>query len=691
MNALSALIAELSWIPALTGVWPWVLLAVVPMGIILMYFLKLRREPVEVPSTYLWSRTIEDLHVNSLLQRLRNSMLLLLQLLAVLLATMALFRPGMRGETSSLGRTVFLLDISASMQAPAADASDEIHRTRFEQARKEIGERIESMQDHESAMLITFSDRAEVMQAFTSDRARLREALARCSVTNRPTDILAALRAADGLANPRRVSTNNDSNVEASAEAMPAELQLYSDGNFPTATDFDLGNLLPVYHAMGSAHTQNLAITSFSATRNLQDPTQVEAFATIVNTGDQPVTADASLHLEGRLVDASAVSLDPGAQSGLSFTVEAAEAVRMRLTLDVNDDLSLDNTAYAALTPSGLVSVLVVTDGNRPLELGLTTDKAERIAECEFVTTDYLNTDAYAKRAAAGSDDLMIFDRCKPPKLPAANTFTIADLPSEGWKWTTPKGSLTLIDIDRSHPILRYLEMYSLLVFSGRGMEGPEGTTNLVESDVGNVMAIAPRGGYRDLVLGFPLVDEDSDGVSQANTNWYAERSWPVFLLNLLRYLAGAAASSAATSYQPGETVPVRLESVIHDVDLVRTNETDQGNTVEELVVGEGGKIEIVDTNLPGNYQLVTADARSPDRGAEPASSNTSVVDRFAINLFDSRESRLATKPNVVLGFEKVTAQNAGIESRHEYWRPLLLLVLAVLMGEWLLYSRRVS
>ena len=53
-------------------------------------------------------------------------------------------------------------------------------------------------------MLVTFSDRPETVQSFTSDRRRLREALSRVEVTNHPTDILGALKAADGLANPRR-------------------------------------------------------------------------------------------------------------------------------------------------------------------------------------------------------------------------------------------------------------------------------------------------------------------------------------------------------------------------------------------------------------------------------------------------------------------------------------------------------
>ncbi|SMP58530.1 von Willebrand factor type A domain-containing protein [Neorhodopirellula lusitana] len=703
MIAVSCQLAQLNFTPALTGTWPWLVLGAVPIGIVLLYFLKLRREPVEVPSTYLWSRTIEDLHVNSLLQRLRNSVLLFLQLAAVVLVGLALFRPGVRDESASLGRLVFLLDASASMQAPAggppsannteqtesqpnnsqlnaANANDS-GQSRFEQAVEQIGGRIDSMTDEETAMLIVFSDRAEVMQAFTSDRNRLRDALERCEVTNRPTDILGALKAADGLANPRRTSQIDDIGDVQVADALPAELLLYSDGGFEQVTDFNLGNLQPTYHAIGSEQTKNLSIVSFSANRDLNDSTQVEAFATIVNTGQQSASGEASLFLDGQLIDAASVSLEPGDQTGLAFGVESEDSIRLRLELDVNDDLRLDNLAYAALTPSGLVSVLVVTEGNRPLELGLTTEKIKRIAECEFVSPDFLKTDAYTKRAIAGQDDLIIFDRCQPPSLPATSTFFIGTLPNDAWSYTSEPSSLTLIDVDRTHPVLRYLELYSLLVFSGRGIDGPEGTLDLIESDRGTVMAIAPRGSYRDLVLGFDLVSETEDGGTQANTNWYAERSWPVFLLNLLRQIAGASASTAAPSYRPGEMVLTRLESAIREVSLVRIGQDDQEQTLDSLLVADGGAVEISQTQELGNYQLV----RKTDGEAAP------VVDRFAINLFDTRESNLATKPDIELGYETVEATETGIETRREYWRLLLVVVLAILAIEWWVYTRRLA
>ena len=93
------------------------MLAGVPVGIIALYFLKLRRRPVQVPSTLLWRKSLEDLHVNSLFQRLRRNLLLFLQLLAVALAMLALAGLRSKGTSGQGQRYVLMIDNSASMSA----------------------------------------------------------------------------------------------------------------------------------------------------------------------------------------------------------------------------------------------------------------------------------------------------------------------------------------------------------------------------------------------------------------------------------------------------------------------------------------------------------------------------------------------------------------------------------------------
>ncbi|MDA7873532.1 BatA and WFA domain-containing protein [Rhodopirellula sp.] len=705
-------------IPALSNPLAWALLGLIPVGIILLYFLKLKREPVEVPSTYLWAKTIEDLHVNSLLQRLRRSLLLFLQLLAVIIAAIALLRPGFQGETSGQQRTVFLLDNSASMQAVDRNATV----SRFDNAKLLIGERIETMSDTDLAMLITFNDRPETVQAFTTDRARLRDALKRVKITNRSTDILGALKAADGLANPRRSSEIADVNDVQVADAQPADLLIFSDGGFQTVTDFSLGNLTAEYIAMGSSAVRNLAITAFSTERNTERPAEVQAFATIENFSSETITTSATLRMNGQFLDAEAIEIDAGDQTGLSFILETQEAATLSLSLDLEDDLKIDNTAYTGLSPLRNVSIVVITPGNTPLKVGLETDKTKKICTTSFFSPSYLKTDDYKQRAASGKDDLIIYDTCSPAEMPATNTFFIGALPpptstieteipepvtesdsptgaganvdetgnvaanpdvvnpddgsvasfaDQNWRWASPMSSVNLIDIERTHPLMRYLELYSLLIFSGRGVEGPPGTIELVGADVGSILSIAPREGFQDMVLGFEIISRNGEGVVETNTNWYAERSWPVFLLNVLRYLAGAADASGAPSYRPGETVRIRLENAITAPTVTRI-----GGSPVDLTPGPAGALEIIETEVPGNYRV---------------ESEAKLADLFAINLFDPRESSIATVNEIELGYESVSSQDNGIVQRKEFWRWALIAMLGLIATEWWVYSRRVA
>src|ERR1700733_5889421 len=82
-------------------------LLLIPPLLVLLYFLRLKRKPLQVPSTFLWRKSIEDLHVNSLFQWLRDNVLLLLQVLTVLLLIYAVM--GFRFHGSSTKGSHYIL------------------------------------------------------------------------------------------------------------------------------------------------------------------------------------------------------------------------------------------------------------------------------------------------------------------------------------------------------------------------------------------------------------------------------------------------------------------------------------------------------------------------------------------------------------------------------------------------------
>src|SRR5664279_4234564 len=251
--------------------WQWALLGAVPPAIIALYFLKLKREPLEVPSTYLWHKSIEDLHVNSIWQRLRRSLLLLLQLLLIALLIMVLLKPSLKGTAFTERHLIFLVDNSASMGAT------DVQPTRLEVAKQRVHELIDQMGSSDEAMIVTFSDSARVEQIFTDNRTELRRRLDAIQPTDKPTSISQALRLASARANPGRSATDMRTDT-AVAEAQPAEMFFFSDGNFVDDVDFSLGNLSvaePVW--IGTQDPKNVAIAAFSTARSETNADKLQA------------------------------------------------------------------------------------------------------------------------------------------------------------------------------------------------------------------------------------------------------------------------------------------------------------------------------------------------------------------------------------------------------------------------------
>ena len=267
----------------------------------------------------------------------------------------------------------------------------------------------------------------ETIQSFTSDRAKLVKALDSVTVSNRTSDLLEALKAADGLANPRRSSQVGDVNDVQVAEAMPAELVIYSDGKFQDLTEFNLGNLTPSYVGIGSQTVRNLAITEFSTQQDLDSPGVVQVYATIMNLGTEKAESDILLEMNDRLIDAEGVALEPGEERGLAFELATEEVAVLTLTITEADDLAVDNRAYAGLSPSRISSVLVVTEGNTALSVGLATEKLSKFVMSPLLSPVFSRLNN-TKNVLAGQDDLIIYDGCRPSRLPNANTFFIGEI-----------------------------------------------------------------------------------------------------------------------------------------------------------------------------------------------------------------------------------------------------------------------
>lgn len=667
----------------------WTLIALVPPAIFALYFLRLKRQPLEVPSTYLWTKVIEDLHVNSLWQKLRRNLLLLLQLLLVFLAILALLRPGWQGQSLSGRKFIFLVDRSASMSTLDAEGGG----SRLDAAKRRVAELVDQLDSDMTAMIVAFDDKPDVVQEFTGNRRLLREAVKRIEPTAKPTDIRGALELASGFANPERAAAKKGDAELAATAADPVQLYIFSDGRFGAADGFPLGNLRPKYLPIGSFETNNLAITAVNARRNELRPEQRQAFVQVSNFSDEEQTVTVSLYLDGKLYDAAHLKAPAGDVAGATFNLGDVEAgkleARLEPPLDFGDSLALDNRAYAVLDKQQQARVLLVTPGNRALELGLSTERVHRLGTVTKVDPKVIGTLDFQREMQAEAYDLVIFDQCapeKPDQMPLANTLFIGRLPPlESWKAkssTEKVAAPQIIDWQRSHPLLSLVELGNVAIVDSLIVQPPAGGKVLVDSTKGPLLAIAPRDSYEDAVLGFEIVGHDADGGATVNTNWPRRHSFPNFCLNIVQYLAGGAADLQTQNHRPGETVDVDLAQRAAHVTVVLPDKS-----TRDLEPPAVGKLAFHDADEVGIYDVLAGDQ---------------LAARFAVNLFDRQESDIRlrarqddkggvqTVESLAIGYEDVAAQSPSSPVRKELWTWLLLAALAVLVLEWYIYNRRV-
>ena len=641
--------------------WQWCLLAAIPPTIVLLYFLKLRRRPLEVPSTYLWRRSIDDLRVNTLWQRLRRNILLLLQLLAVGAAALALLRPGWSGSRLQGTRFVFLIDTSASMSAV------DVLPSRLAEAKRRAGELIDQMSSGDVAMLVSFSDTARVEQPFTDSRRELRARLEAIAPTARRTQLDDALRVAAGLANPTASAAGSDL---PPAEGLPATAYIFSDGRFPDVDDLALGNLHAVYVPIGDSQAVNLAVTALDTRRRETASDHAQAFARLENFGPQEVTVEAELWRDGHLADAQRVPISPRVAAGAAFDLSDASRGALELRIKPGGTLALDDRAWTAVAPAPRPAVLCVTASNEPLVRALTTDRAGALANVTIESVEFLESKSYQSQAATGQWALIIYDRCRPREMPQANTLFIGRAPEmTSWSPGPTTEAPQVIDANTAHPLLEWIDLGNVRFAEATILKPPSGATVLIESTDGPLMAIAPRGNFEDAVLGAEIVGRDSQGAPVANTDWPLRLSFPVFVLHVLEYLGGSHGVTGIRSVPPGQEVVVHLDG--GDTSALLRTPDGREITLERR---PGEPFRTTDTDAPGLYELVVDGSRT---------------EHFAVNLFDSMESDLGTRPEIRIGSSEIRGQAGWEGARRELWKPLLLGALGVLCLEWYIYVRR--
>ena len=674
-------------------------------AVVAMYLLKLRREERLVPSTLLWQRLVADVEANAPWQRLRRSLLFLLQLLLVIVLVLLAARPFVERPAGLARDIVLVVDTSASMGAT------DLSPNRLSAAKDAALNALRDLPAGGKVSVVEAGRTARIVAAGSSDLGRVRLAIESIRPTTSAGDLSDALELASELA-----SQSGDAEVLIATDAALTSIPT-------TAVDAKV-RVLRVGSERGS---RNQAIVAL-AVRTAPSGVTRSVFVSMANLDVEAAMRRLEVWGDGRLLEARDVRI--GAQQRADVIIDDVDlsvgVVEVRLVAADGspdpstppDQLAADDRAWAIVPPDRPREILLVGDGDPYLETALSYLPNTSLFG---VKPDRYPADAQRRD---GTDwDLIIFEGFVPATLPSTPTLVIA--PPRTSPIGTVTGKLTnpgIGTMSPDEPILRYVDLSTIHIAEAARLELPTWARSVIPGPRGAPLLYAgTRAGVPSAVLAFEPRRSDLP----------LQVAFPILIANLTGELMGGSAAPA-DAVKPGD--PVSLPVPVGATGL--RIERPDGSLVELAPgIAGGSSVTFTQTDLLGVYvanairPAVTEASGSPRTAptplpsASPGPSGTTGgsgrVDpnapmRFAVDLFDIAESTIT--PGSVAVLEKLgrggavpgaspapgasaapgtsappdAAAASRPPARDELWFPIVLIVLVGLCVEWALYHRDV-
>ena len=658
--------------------------------IIALYLLKLRRVEREVPSNYLWRRMVRDVEANAPWQKLRPNLLMILQLLFLAALVLALTRPFTWTEGASGEAAILILDSSASM------AAVDVAPSRIESAKTRARQLVDDQPDTARVTIIEAGREARVLLSASLDRRQAHLAITGVRAGSGGSDLAVALELASAIA----------------ARQPGTEIIVLSDGRVELPERMAIRGSLRYIPFGLSGENQAISLLTLEAS-SAGDAAggSLTAFAQVSNYGEEAAARRLSLYADGLLVNAFDLpEIPPGGQHSVVAEGIPPDTLQIEARLSGADVLPVDDAALAVRPATQPVPVRLVTQGNRFIRtaLGLlpgvtlteqtvevpapSEDDAAQPGPTATPTTPPAEDSQPEEPGPAPA--LVIYDGILPGQIPASGSLLFIAPPRSTDLFTvsglveTPAVRV----VDPSDPLLNYLSLAEVSVLDAVRIPLPDWATPVVAGELENenvsLLFRGEVGGRRVVVLAFDLRRSDLP----------LQVAVPLLFANLVEWLVPGAGSSVPTQVAPGESVsftaPQGVETAAGSISAAVT--LPDGSTVTTRA--ENGRFLFSDTDQTGVYTIRFAaqpGQDAPDEFAVPTAS-------FAVNLFSPQESFVSPAASLP-GLETAAGSTpaAGSTSaagtsgenqpglaRREWWRPLALLALGLLAGEWLVYQR---
>ena len=307
--------------------------ALLGIPILLIHMLRPRRPRSTVSSLLHWRELATPVSANQPWQKLRWSLLLLIQLAVVALLALALAQPAQVETTELADHTVFIIDASGSMAAN--DGSPD----RINDARQRALQLHSQIPEGGAVSVVVASPRPSVLLDQSDDDKAFARAIATIRTTAGRADFETAFTLAEGL----------------TAADRPTGFVLISDGGL-TENEQRAAPRGVRFEPVGRDKV-NRAITDLSVNAV---PGGLQARVTVSSLGGAEATQTLRIDVDGLTVDRKGITVPRDGVVEESFELPAGRTVAAYL--EGEDLLGYDNQRFAAAPVAGTIRIRVFGD-----------------------------------------------------------------------------------------------------------------------------------------------------------------------------------------------------------------------------------------------------------------------------------------------------------------------------------------
>ncbi len=482
--------------------------------IILMYLLKEEHEDLEVPSLYLWKTVMADSEVKKPWQKLKNNILMILQLLAAFLIITALANPFIKSGKTVAGDIIIVIDNSGSMNALAED------KTRFETA-KSMAEKVIREAPTNSSFTIISANRDAKVEINTKDK----------------TEAISKIKSIK--------PGNMKGNISNHSSIIKAIYNQYNDATILAYTDeyFSLEDMKGEIINLGGSDG-NIGITNISYS---EEGDSYTVLVKVQKTAGDSFKNELVLYGEDELIGLKEIELSDDNSINIYFHNVRKDYDYLKAELSYEDTLMADNEAYLVLQSPKPKKVLFISKGNVFFEKSLSV-----INGIELYKTDKTNV-------IDTSYDLYIYDGKMPDELPKGSSLLLIN-PDKYDGIFEPEDDLgSNIAHFENNPINKHIEKSDFFINKAKTIKKPIWADALITSGDKTLGGIGELEGRKVAYITFDIRDSDLP----------LSPAFPMFIYNITSYLVDLETKGKGF-YQSGETIDLLFSPDIKDVQIVK-------------------------------------------------------------------------------------------------------------------------